>query len=367
MEEENAALRRTLVVIPALEPDGSLPEYVSRLLALGAEQVLAVDDGSGEASREVFAALEAMDGCTVLRHPRNLGKGRAMKTAFDYILSRPEWQGMGTVTADADGQHRAEDVCAVAAALAFGGDALVLGVRDLTLDTVPTRSKIGNRVTSWAFHTLYGVRLEDTQTGLRGIPWERLAWCAAVSGDRYEYEMNVLIRAARDRVALKQVPIQVVYFDNNAGSHLRTVRDAWRVACVLISGLGFYTLCSCFSALTDVLMFWLGSSVLFAALPDAVCYWWATATARALSSAVDYTLNHIYFGGKFGRRSMARYYCLWACQMLCSYGLLMAVHTVFPALPPVIGKAGVDILLALVSYQIQLHWVFREGNVHGTR
>lgn len=181
---------------------------------------------------------------------------------------------MGTVTADADGQHRAEDVCAVAAALAFGGDALVLGVRDLTLDTVPTRSKIGNRVTSWAFHTLYGVRLEDTQTGLRGIPWERLAWCAAVSGDRYEYEMNVLIRAARDRVALEQVPIQVVYFDNNAGSHLRTVRDAWRVACVLISGLGFYTLCSCFSALTDVLMFWLGSSVLFAALPDAVCYWW---------------------------------------------------------------------------------------------
>lgn len=103
MEEENAALRRTLVVIPALEPDGSLPEYVSRLLALGAEQVLAVDDGSGEASREVFAALEAMDSCTVLRHPRNLGKGRAMKTAFDYILSRPEWQGMGTVTADADG------------------------------------------------------------------------------------------------------------------------------------------------------------------------------------------------------------------------------------------------------------------------
>mgnify|MGYP000773445760 FL=1 len=64
---------------------------------------------------------------------------------------------------------------------------------------------------------------------------------------------------------------------------------------------------------------------------------------------------------------MARYYCLWACQMLCSYGLLMAVHTVFPALPPVIGKAGVDILLALVSYQIQLHWVFREGNVHGAR
>lgn len=367
MENEIAALRRTVVVIPALDPDDALPGYAHELLRRGAEQVLVVDDGSSAGCQGIFAALEAMEGCTVLRHEVNRGKGRAMKTAFAYILSQPDWQGVGTITADADGQHRVEDVCAVAAALAQGRGQIILGVRDLTLDSVPARSKLGNRVTSWAFHMLYGVRLEDTQTGLRGIPWERLDWCAGIGGERYEYEMNVLIRAARGRVALGQVPIHTVYFDNNAGSHLRTVRDAWRVFCVLISGLGFYTLCSCISALTDVLMFWLGSSVLFAALPDAVCYWWATATARALSSAVDYTLNHIYFGGRSGGRSMVRYYCLWACQMLCSYGLLMAVHGLFPALPPVIGKAGVDVVLALVSYQIQLRWVFREESVHGAR
>ncbi len=367
MENEIAALDRTVVVIPALEPDDSLPGYVAELLHRGAAQVLVVDDGSSGACGPIFTALEAMEGCAVLRHEANRGKGRALKTAFAYILSQPAWEGMSAVTADADGQHRVEDVCAVAAALAGGEDRLVLGVRDLTLDSVPTRSKVGNRLTSWAFHLLYGVRLEDTQTGLRGIPWSRLAWCAAIGGERYEYEMNMLIRAARERVALAQVPIRTVYFNNNAGSHLHAVRDTWRVACVLISGLGIYTLCSCISALTDVLAFWLGSSVIFAALPDAVCYWWATAAARTLSSAVDYTLNHIYFGARRSRRSLVRYYCLWACQMLCSYGLLMAVHALFPALPAVVGKAAVDVLLALVSYQIQLHWVFREGDAYGAR
>ena len=83
-------------------------------------------------------------------------------------------------------------------------DRLVLGVRDLTLPQVPPRSKLGNRLTSWAFHLLYGVRLADTQTGLRGIPWGMLAWCGEIRGERFEYEMNMLIRAAREHRELRQ-------------------------------------------------------------------------------------------------------------------------------------------------------------------
>lgn len=364
--EHNAGdLAETILVIPALDPDPALPEYASSLLALGAAQVVVIDDGSGPDFTPTFRALEELEGCTLLRHEKNCGKGRALKTAFSHIRGCAQWEGAVVVTADADGQHSVEDVCAVARAAREETGRLVLGVRDLGLDNVPTRSKIGNRVTSWAFHLLYGVRLEDTQTGLRGIPWGLLDWCCAIGGERYEYEMNMLIKAAREHVALGQVGIETIYYNNNEGTHLHTVRDAWRVFCVLISGLGVYTLCSALSAATDVLTFWLGSSVLFAFLPKVVCYWWSTVMARALSSAVDYTLNHIYFGSKRTRRNVVRYYSLWACQMLCSYCLLLVVHALLPGVPAVVSKAAVDVVLALFSYQIQLHWVFREEGVHG--
>lgn len=360
-EYDGGALHRCIVVIPALNPEPQVTAYVSTLLDKGFRQVVVVDDGSGEAFAGTFYTLEGMEGCTVLHHEKNRGKGRALKTAFAHILNCPLWEGSAVVTADADGQHSVEDVCAVAAAAAEEEHRLVMGVRDLSLPNVPTRSKIGNRVTSWAFHLLYGVRLGDTQTGLRGIPWGLLRWCAGIEGDRFEYEMNMLIRAAREHVELRQVSIQVIYYDNNAGSHLHTVRDAWRVFCILMSGLGWYTAAAALSAAADVLTFWLGSAVVFRPLSNLACYWWSTLTARALSSTLNYTLNRRYvFGAKPRPRTVIRYYCLWLGQLMCSYLLLLFMTVLFPALPPVVSKALVDILLAIGSYQIQLHWVFRE-------
>lgn len=186
-EKERKDLAGCVVVIPALDPDGTLPGFAASLLERGAEQVVAVDDGSGEACRGVFRELEDMEGCTVLRHRVNQGKGRALKDAFGYIAGQERWAGCAVVTADADGQHSVEDVCAVGRAAREAPDRLILGVRDLTLPQVPAKSKLGNRLTSWAFRTLYGPRLGDTQTGLRGIPWELLGWCGGIGGERYEY------------------------------------------------------------------------------------------------------------------------------------------------------------------------------------
>lgn len=360
-EYDVSVLGRCIVVIPALCPDPEVTAYVSALLDKGFRQIVVVDDGSGPDCADIFRQLEQKPGCTVLRHEKNRGKGRALKTAFAYILNCPSWQGSAVVTADADGQHSVEDVCAVAAAAAEEEKRLVMGVRDLSLPNVPTRSKIGNRITSWAFHLLYGARLADTQTGLRGIPWGLLRWCTAIEGDRFEYEMNMLIKAAREHVDLRQVSIEVIYYNNNAGTHLHTVRDSWRVFVILMSGLGWYTAAASLSAAADVLTFWLGSAVVFRPLSDLACYWWSTLTARALSSILNYTLNRRYvFGAKPHRRTMVRYYCLWLCQLLCSYLLLLFMTVLIPALPPVVSKALVDILLAIGSYQIQMHWVFRE-------
>ena len=368
METGKGALDGCVVVIPALDPDGALPDYAAALLERGAEQVVVVDDGSAEASRPVFRRLEETEGCTVLRHRHNQGKGRAMKDAFAYIAGQERWRGCAVVTADADGQHCVEDVCAVGQAAREETDRLVLGVRDLTGPQVPARSKLGNRLSSWGFHTLYGVRLGDTQTGLRGIPWELLDWCGGIGGERYEYEMNALVRAAREKVELRQVPVQAIYYNNNQGTHLRALRDSWRVFVILISGLGWYTASSALSAATDVAAFWLCSAVVFRSLPELYCYWWSTLTARALSSALNYTLNRRYvFGGSPSARTLARYYCLWGCQLVCSYLLLLVLERLLPGIWPTVNKALGDIILALCSYQIQMHWVFRNEEIHGTR
>ena len=145
---EYRALARCIVVIPALEPDGTLADYAASLLERGAEQVVVVDDGSSDACRDVFGRIDGLSGCTVLRHQVNQGKGRAMKDAFAYILGQPQWEGCAVVTADADGQHTIEDVCAVGQAALEKADALVLGVRDLSLPQVPPKSRVGNRISS---------------------------------------------------------------------------------------------------------------------------------------------------------------------------------------------------------------------------
>ena len=180
--------------------------------------------------------------------------------------------------------------------------------------------------------------------------------------------MNMLIRAAREHRELRQVVIQVIYYDNNQGSHLHAVRDTWRVFLVLVSGLGWYTVSAAASAAADVLAFWLCSAVIFRPLSELACYWWSTLSARALSSSLNYTLNRRYvFGARPQGRTLLRYYCLWACQLLCSYLLLLLLERLLPGIYPTVNKALGDIILAVCSYQIQMHWVFREEDSGGER
>lgn len=368
MSTEKAWLARCAAVIPSLAPDTALPDYVTALLARGFGQVVVVDDGSGPSYASIFASLESLEGCTVLRHEVNHGKGRGLKTAFGYILGRPDWEGMAVVTADADGQHSVEDVCRVALETLERPDGLVLGARDLTQAHVPAKSKAGNRATSLAFRVLYGPYLPDTQTGLRGIPYSLLAWCGEIKGDRYEYEMNMLIRAAREKHPIRQVSIEAIYYNNNEGTHLRAIRDSWRVFAILISGLGWYTLSALLSAVADVAAFTICDTWIFSALTPVFCYLWSTLAARIISSALNYTLNRRFvFHARPQRRAVVRYYILWLCQLAASYGLLLALSWLLPWLHDSVNKAVGDIILAVCSYQIQMHWVFAHPDGIKTR
>ena len=158
---------RTADSHPCYEPAESLPLLVSDLTGRGFPVVI-VDDGSGPGSAHIFESLTANPRVSFLQHAVNLGKGAALRTGINHILTHDQ-DAIGVVTADADGQHVVDDIVAVAAELNRQPHQLVLGVRTFHED-VPFRSRLGNVLTRNLVRAVIGRRMSDTQTGLRGVP-----------------------------------------------------------------------------------------------------------------------------------------------------------------------------------------------------
>jgi glycosyltransferase involved in cell wall biosynthesis len=346
-------LNNVALLLPAWQPEAAFVALGQCLSEAGFGALIVVDDGSGPAFAATFDAIGAVPGVTVLRHAVNLGKGRALKSGFNHLLT--ELSSIDSVvTADADGQHRAEDIVAVAEALtaeapAAAGGRVVLGVRALAVG-VPLRSRIGNTLTRIIFRFLTGARVSDTQTGLRGIPRTLLPELMVLDGERYEYEMTMLAHLCRHGRRPLEVPIATVYIDGNRTSHFDTVRDSMRIYFVL---LRFYA-----SSLVAAAIDFLGFSVVFAAthnLPLSV------AVGR-VSSLVNFALNKQFVFNS--RRSVAgtlwRYYVLAVAIAGLSYLLIRTADSylhwnVFAA------KIVVDGLLSLVSFAAQRTFVFRKA------
>lgn len=218
-----------VILIPAYEPDEvRLPELVRRLRRTFRHLVL-VDDGSTQGKAAFGSVRAEVD--AVLVHEVNRGKGAALKTGFAWIRAHlPDVKGV--VTADADGQHTPTDVTRVAEAMVGHPDGLVLGVRAFVGD-VPLRSRFGNWWTRWLFRLLTGLPIQDTQTGLRGIPASLLPRMLEIPGDRYEYELRMLVDARCHPVPPVQLPIETVYINENASSHFRPFKDTVRTQLAL--------------------------------------------------------------------------------------------------------------------------------------
>ena len=230
---------RFIALIPAYEPERGLIGLTDELRKRGFDTVV-VDDGSGPEYRDIFEELSQKS--IVLTHKQNRGKGAALKTGLNYInkyMAYTEsvltpYGGMAVsggdaviVTVDADGQHLPEDVLRVAEISSQRRDALVLGSRALGKD-IPARSRFGNTVTRHVYSAATGVHIHDTQTGLRAFHRSLIPRLLNIEGDRYEYEINMLMELAAEGVPVIEERIETVYEDNS-GSHFRTVRDSFRV------------------------------------------------------------------------------------------------------------------------------------------
>lgn len=332
------------ILIPAYRPDRRLVELVVDLHRQAPDMgVLVVDDGSGPAFRTLFDEVRA-SGAQVLTGPRNRGKGHALRVGLDHV--RTQHPGQGVVTADADGQHTVPDILAVAHRVQTHGH-VVLGVRSFT-GSVPLRSRIGNVLTSQVFRLATGWNLGDTQTGLRGFPARDLAWVAATPGERYEFELAVLLALVRRGAEVEEITTQTVYEAGNATSHFRPLRDSVRVLTPLLA----FSAASAVSFVVD----YVGVLVLHALLGG---LWVPVVGARVASGTLNYVLNRRVFRaeGSPVTRSATRYLGL-ALVLLCASYLGLRVTTGV-GVPLWAAKVLVDSTLYVASFVVQRRFVFR--------
>lgn len=346
-----------VVVIPALEPDKKFVNYIQELLSAGIEKIIVINDGSGSAYDGIFEEISRTENCFVLTHKVNKGKGVALKTAFKFYLKNfSDYKGI--ITADCDGQHAISDIQRIMETMDEHPDCFVLGCRDFGKET-PGKSLIGNRITSVAMRLLYGISLNDTQTGLRGIPTLMIKPLSRLMGNRYEYELNMLIYAKRQCIPFVTIPIQTIYFDNNSASHYRPIIDSARIFTRVLSGLVCFSASAVCSGIVDFSIYSAGVKVFFQSLGLSQKILFASVIARLISSVVNFALNrHMpYAQNKNVSSTMPKYYTLLIVQLFLSYFGVYKICTA-TGLDEMLVKLIVDLVLALFSYQIQMRWVF---------
>ena len=218
-------------IIPSLDPDDKLIKLVNDLIENNFKKIIIVDDGSPD--KTIFNKLDEKDEVVLLTHKVNKGKGAALKTAFSYYKDNLMNKYKGVVCVDSDGQHSISDTINTGNVM-IKENKFVLGTRLFNTKATPLRNKTGNRITSNMFHKLYGVYLKDTQTGLRAIPNRLIDFHLNVEGERFEYEMNVLIDLVKNNEEIIEENIKTIYLKNsNRRSHFKVVRDSYRIYKIL--------------------------------------------------------------------------------------------------------------------------------------
>lgn len=343
-------------IIPAYKPsmDG-LVGFTNRILADCTDLLpLVVDDGSGVEYDYVFEALDPR--VQLIRYPENKGKGHALKVAIAYAIENmPEVDG--AVTADADGQHRLEDVCAVVKELDVHSDALVLGKRKFEGD-VPLRSKFGNGLTKIIFSIASGVKVADTQTGLRAFSRDKFSRLLEIKGERYEYEMNMLLYLARDGVLIREVPIKTIYIDDNAASHFHPVRDSLKIYFCILKFV-----CSSFVAfLIDYAAFLLLLPMATAWFGEYTGLLFATILARVISASVNFSINKwvVFKSREKTNRAILKFFTLAAVIVLLDYVFIsFLIHTC--GIHEAIAKIISGVTLFFVNMVAQGRLVFKKS------
>lgn len=342
-------IEKKIALIPVYGPTELLSKLVKSLHQNNFEIVI-VDDGSPENSSHIFQLSAPYS--TILKHSINQGKGAALKTGFNFIKSHYPANSV-IVTMDGDGQHSIEDAIRLCEEAIKNPQCLILGSRNFN-GNVPIRSRFGNIITRLVYGISTGIKIQDTQTGLRAFCANLIPFFMNIYGNRYEYEMNVLLECSHSNIPLKEVVIETIYIDDNSSSHFHAVRDSLRIYKNILkfaasSFTGFiidYSLYTLFVILTSNLGW--ASSIAFSNI-----------SARLISSITNYSINKkLVFKNKDSvLKTSIKYFSL-VIIIMCGNTVLLTYLVNNLGVNRFLGKIITEITFFSSSWLAQHYFIF---------
>lgn len=211
---------RYIALIPAYNPTSVLCDLVRNLCNAGFLIVI-VDDGSKDSCSTIFDSCSSR--AAILHHPKNAGKGQALKTGLAYIQNNFAPDSV-IVTVDADGQHAVEDALAICEHAKCHTRSLVLGARRFDKDAT-LRTRFRGKLTAFMFRRRTGIRLQDPTSGLRAFAFRMIPSLLRINGERYDYEINVLLELARTKTRILERTVKTVQNDHYSIMHFKMVKE----------------------------------------------------------------------------------------------------------------------------------------------
>jgi glycosyltransferase involved in cell wall biosynthesis len=336
------------VIIPAYKPDNILFSLVEEL-SERKFHIIVVNDGSGVVYQKLFQSIATLPHTTLLEHACNRGKGEALKTAFNFIVCQQQDAIKGVITADADGQHTPEDIEKVACQFTDRPDSLILGCRKMN-HQVPFRSRFGNQLTRKVFSVLSGQRVSDTQTGLRGIPATLIPDLLALKSSAYDFELDMLLLAARKKMPIVEIPIRTIYLDDNAGSHFNPIIDSLKIYFVFLRFIGAGLLCGVLDYLGFLFIYSITGNILF-----------SESVARFIFVLLNFSLNKtLVFKSEAGLfRTLVEYLALVLVNLFLSYSMIQALNSM--GVSVAVSKLVALFILSIFNFAVQRTFIFRNN------
>ena len=335
------------VIIPTYEPSSEFIKLIESFKRFEITNIVIVDDGSGGVYREIFDQAESL-GCIVLRHAVNLGKGRALKTAFNYVLNEfPDVAGV--ITADSDGQHTPGDIMKCIDEFTYHSDELILGCRDFDDGGIPWKSRFGNELTKKICSFFCGIKVSDTQTGLRVIPRRFMQKLMNTPGERFEFETNMLLES-KGEIDICEVKINTIYDSKeDHKTHFDPIRDSIMIYKVILS----YSMTSFAATIVDFIVFAIVNGGMGANI------WISTAIARCCAAVINFMLNRNIVFKASGNilRQFIEYLALVIFSGSISAVVISYISKIF-SIEVIAIKAIVEICLFFFNYYIQRSIIF---------
>lgn len=361
-------MKKTIILIPAYNPTKDLITLIHKLKENEELDIIVVDDGSNEEGKAILNQIK--NDVIFLSHKINLGKGAALKTGFRYVNENLK-DVVGVITADADGQHSYKDILKISKSMKENSKNIILGVREFS-NSIPKKSKYGNNITKFVFKIITGRYISDTQTGLRGIPSTYLEDMINIYGNRYEYEINMLLYIIDKKIDIDEIKIKTIYINQNEVSSFNPFKDSIKIYNQLLKYVFKkesvkYVLSSILAFIIDFVLLILFSKITNK-LNNELSLFLSVIFSRIISSFINFNINRsiVFKSENKYLKDFINYYILAICILILNYFIIEKFY-VRINLNLFISKFITEVIIFIVSFLVQKLLIFckRERNEKG--